>query len=153
MLSFSGAASSSALRPDHQRLLRDLVAQRFDWEGWERIIEQNGLTIDRPYRSRHPSFPDIVYPVDYGFVNGTMGADGQEVDVFTGSGQTGLAALLITTDFRKGDREVKLLHHCTPEQIYLVNGFINFDRTLMEGLLVMRRPMHELWEATPPASG
>jgi hypothetical protein len=34
--------------------------------------------------------------------------------------------------------------HCTPEEIYLVNGFINFDRTLLEGTLTLRRPMHGL---------
>ena len=64
--------------------------------------------------------------------------------MFVGSAHNGLVGLLLTSDFRKGDREVKLLCDCTPEEIYLANGFINFDRTLMEGTLVLRHPLHTL---------
>ena len=122
-----------------------LVAARFPWEAWERLVEARGFTIDRAYRSAHPDFPSIVYPIDYGYVNGTMAGDGHEVDVFVGSAQRGLVGTMVTTDHRRGDREFKLLYRCTPEEVYLVNGFINFDRTLMEGDLVLRRPMAELW--------
>lgn len=122
------------------------MAGRFDWDGWEALIEENGLTIDRPYRSRHPDFPEIVYPMNYGYVNHTVGSDGHEVDVFVGSAHNGLVGLLLTTDHRRGDREVKLLYHCTPEEIYLAHGFINFDRARMEGTLVLRRPMHDIWD-------
>ena len=121
------------------------TAQHFRWAAWEKLIGQNGITIDRPYRSRHPRFPEIIYPLDYGYINGTRGTDGEEVDVFVGSGTGGLTALLLTTDHRRGDREFKLLWGCTPEEIYLAHGFINFDRTLMDGLLVLRHPMQELW--------
>ena len=126
--------------------LPEIVAGSFDWEGWEALIAQNGITLDRPYRTPHPDFPDIIYPINYGFINDTLGSDGDEVDIFVGRAQNGLVGLLLTTDHRRGDREVKLLYHCTPEDIYLANGFINFDRTLLEGTLVLRRPMHELWQ-------
>jgi inorganic pyrophosphatase len=122
-----------------------LLAERFDWAGWEALITRNGITIDRPYRSRHPDFPEIIYPLDYGFVNDTVGTDGHAVDVFVGSAENGLVGLLLTTDYRRGDREAKLLYRCTPEEIYLAHGFVNFDRTKMEGTLVLRRPMHTLW--------
>ena len=125
--------------------LRDLVSQRFDWAGWEALIAQHGITIDRPYRSRHPDFPEIIYPMDYGYVNDTLSTDGHEVDIFVGSERNGLVGLLMTTDHYRGDREVKLLYGCTPEEIYLANGFINFDRRLLEGTLVLRRPLHTLW--------
>jgi inorganic pyrophosphatase len=125
--------------------LRALIGGRFNWEGWEALIAQNGLTIDRPYRTPHPDFSDIIYPMNYGYVNDTASTDGHEVDVFIGSAANGLVGLLMTTDHRRGDREIKLLYNCTPEEIYLANGFINFDRTRMEGVLVLRRPMRELW--------
>ena len=122
-----------------------LVAEHFPWEAWERTVEARGVTIDRPYRSAHPAYPSIVYPIDYGYVNGTMAGDGHEVDVFVGSADNGLVGTMVTTDHRRGDREFKLLYRCTPEEVYLVNGFINFDPTLMEGSLVLRREMHHLW--------
>ncbi|HMB93171.1 MAG TPA: inorganic diphosphatase, partial [Rhodothermales bacterium] len=92
----------------------ELVAQHFDWADWEALIGEHGITIDRPYRSHHPHFADIIYPLDYGYVNHTMSSDGDEVDVFVGSAENGLVGLLLTTDHRKGDHEMKLLYHCTP---------------------------------------
>ena len=128
-----------------QRAIQPLVADRFDWAGWEALIERHGLTIDRPYRSAHPDFPSIIYPLDYGYIHETVGTDGYEVDVFVGSAANGLVGLLWTKDHRRGDREAKLLYRCTPEEVYLANGFVNFDRRLMEGVLVLRQPMRELW--------
>lgn len=141
-------------RPPSKRLtmpaVATLVAEHFDWAGWDALLAHNGLTIDRPYRSRHPDFPAIIYPIDYGYVNGTMGTDGHGVDVFVGSADGGLVGLLLTTDYRRGDREAKLLYRCTPEEVYLAHGFVNFDRSKMEGTLVLRQPMHELWEKGSP---
>ncbi|NNE33983.1 MAG: hypothetical protein HKN13_02025 [Rhodothermales bacterium] len=125
--------------------LRDMTAAAFPWERWEQLIADNGVSVDRPRGSVHPVHPSIIYPIDYGFIQQTTASDGHEVDVFVGTADSGLVALIITEDFRKSDREFKLLHDCSPEEIYLVNGFINFDRRLMEGELVLRRPMHELW--------
>lgn len=131
--------------------LRDLIAAHFPWEAWERIIDTRGITIERAHRTLHPTFPEITYPIDYGYVNETLGPDGVEVDIFVGTGNTKLVALLMTDDYRRFDREVKLLYNCTPEEIYLVNGFINYNPDLMQGVLAMRRPMHELWATTPRA--
>ena len=116
-----------------------------NWAAWETRIETHGYTIDRPRGKAHPKYPSIIYPINYGYLNGTQGADGEEVDVFIGTAANGLVGGLLTTDYRKGDTEVKLLYHCSPEEIYLVNGFINFDRRLMEGTLHLRYPMHTLW--------
>ena len=125
------------------------MAPDIDWLGWERLIAENGVTLDRPRGSRHPTWPEIVYPIDYGYVNGTVGADGEEVDVFVGTAGTGLVGAILTRDHRKGDEELKLLLDCGPAEVYLVNGFINFDRSRMEGDLVMRVPMARLWAALP----
>jgi inorganic pyrophosphatase len=40
------------------------------------------VVVDRPLGSVHPSHDDIVYPVNYGFVPGTTGGDGEPVDVY-----------------------------------------------------------------------
>ena len=126
--------------------LHALFEKKFDWAGWELLIRQNGFVIDRAYRSPHPVFPEIRYPIDYGYIRGTIGTEGDEVDLFVGSAANGLVGLLLTADHRRGDREAKLLYNCTPEEVYLAHGFINFDPARMEGRLVLRRPMHALWE-------
>ena len=126
--------------------LTELARREIDWEGWEALIRRNGITIDRPHGTRHPAHPSIIYPMDYGYVNGTSATDGEDLDVFRGTAGTGLAGAILSVDHRKGDREFKLLFDCSPEEIYLANGFINFDRCLMEGVLVLRKPMADLWK-------
>lgn len=38
--------------------------------------------IDRPLGSSHPRHPDMIYPVNYGYVEGVMADDGAEQDVY-----------------------------------------------------------------------
>lgn len=40
------------------------------------------VTIDRPLGSTHPNHPDIVYPVNYGYVEGIPAGDGEWQDVY-----------------------------------------------------------------------
>jgi len=117
------------------------------WARWERWIREGGITLDRPRGSRHPRHPEIVYPIDYGYVNGTRSTDGEELDVFVGTAETGLVAVSHARDHRRGDAEPKLHWNCTPAEVYLVHGFLNFDPTRMEARLVMRQPMSALWAA------
>lgn len=116
-----------------------------DWEQWESLITLKGITIERAAGATHPDHPDITYPIDYGYVNGTDTVDGAEMDVFKGTSSNGLVAAIFTEDRRKGDLEAKLIVDCSPREIYLVNGFINFAPDLMRGRLLMRQPMKSLW--------
>ena len=47
-----------------------------DWLGRRMTVE-----IDRPLGSRHPREDDITYPINYGFVPGTLAPDGHPLDV------------------------------------------------------------------------
>ena len=40
------------------------------------------VTIDRPLGSRHPSHTDIIYPINYGYVEGIIAPDGEEQDAY-----------------------------------------------------------------------
>ncbi|MDE6676753.1 MAG: inorganic pyrophosphatase [Clostridia bacterium] len=40
------------------------------------------VTIDRPLGSRHPKHKDIIYPINYGYIDGIMAADGEEQDAY-----------------------------------------------------------------------
>jgi inorganic pyrophosphatase len=39
-------------------------------------------TVDRPIGSHHPRYPDMVYPVNYGFVDGVIADDGDYQDAY-----------------------------------------------------------------------
>jgi inorganic pyrophosphatase len=137
--------------PTSLRSSAALFARHFDWPGWARLIDAHGLTIDRPFGQPHPAFPHIVYPLDYGYINDTRSSDGEPVDVFVGSAATGLVGLILAADYRQHKREPKLLYHCTAPEVYTAHGFINYDRSLLEGALALRQPMHKLWEAAAPS--
>lgn len=40
------------------------------------------VVVDRPLGSSHPSHPEMVYPVNYGYVPGVMAGDGEEQDAY-----------------------------------------------------------------------
>lgn len=40
------------------------------------------VTVDRPLGSRHPNHPDILYTVNYGYIEGIMASDGEEQDAY-----------------------------------------------------------------------
>ncbi len=40
------------------------------------------VTVDRPMGSVHPKYSDMTYPINYGYVEGIMAADGEEQDVY-----------------------------------------------------------------------
>ncbi len=40
------------------------------------------VLVDRPLGSYHPKHPDIVYPVNYGYIPGIMAPDGEYQDTY-----------------------------------------------------------------------
>ena len=40
------------------------------------------VTVDRPLGTAHPRHPDILYPVNYGYVPGILAPDGEEQDAY-----------------------------------------------------------------------
>lgn len=40
------------------------------------------VKMDRPLGSSHPDYPSLVYPVNYGYVEGVIAADGEEQDAY-----------------------------------------------------------------------
>ena len=40
------------------------------------------VTVDRPIGSCHPEYPDMIYPINYGYVRGIIAPDGEEQDAY-----------------------------------------------------------------------
>ena len=44
--------------------------------------EKVKVIIDRPLGSSHPNYPDLIYPVNYGYVEGIIAGDNQPQDAY-----------------------------------------------------------------------
>lgn len=51
-------------------------------KGSEIIGQTVRVEIDRPLGSVHPKYPNLYYPINYGFVPGVLGGDGAEQDIY-----------------------------------------------------------------------
>jgi inorganic pyrophosphatase len=96
------------------------------WVYVERLIAASSWVIDRPKGSTHPSYADMVYPVDYGYLLGTRSMDGAGIDVWVGSQDTKMAkGLVCTVDLKKRDAEIKILIGCTDHETQEILAFLN----------------------------
>jgi inorganic pyrophosphatase len=104
---------------------------------FEALVKEDGITIDRPKGSAHARFPDLIYPIDYGYINGTRSQDCQGIDVYCGDGEfLGVGGVICTIDALKKDSEVKILYNCTEENIQTAMKMSNNGP--MHGILVRR---------------
>lgn len=70
------------------------------------------VTVDRPLGSRHPRHADLCYPINYGYVAGTTGGDGQPVDAYALGIDESVATvegIVIALVLRADDAEDKLV--------------------------------------------
>jgi inorganic pyrophosphatase len=96
------------------------------------------IVIDRPAGSRHPRLPDMVYPLDYGYLAGTTAGDGDGIDVWLGSlSERSVTGIACTADAHKRDAEIKLLLGCTAKEMAAVQRFLNAHGL---GCVVFSRP-------------
>lgn len=107
------------------------------WLLWDKLIEDGEMVVDRPKGSAHPRYPELIYPLDYGYLKDSSSMDGDGIDLWLGSGKRSLTAVICTVDLVKRDSEIKLLIGCTDEEINTVYEFHN-DSPYMKGLLIRR---------------
>jgi len=96
-----------------------------------RLAASDLLVIDRPLGSAHPRFSDLIYPFDYGYIEGTLAADGDGIDVWIGSqGGGALTGILCTFDTIDKDAEIKLLLGCSRADVETIIDFLGDMRSL-----------------------
>lgn len=106
------------------------------WKSLDKLVRENELVIDRPCGFAHPRFPDFIYPVDYGYLRGTRSMDGGGIDVWCGTADTGVDAIIVIVDMLKKDSEIKILLNCSPEEKQKILAVQNVG--VMKALLINR---------------
>jgi inorganic pyrophosphatase len=118
------------------------VAELTFWAQVERLVAEHPTIIDRPQGTHHPRYPDVVYPFDYGYLQGTSASDGGGIDVCGGSGERStVTGIVCTLDWVKRDMEVKLLLGCTEAEMQAIAQF--FQNNYMACTLIKRDATQE----------
>ena len=107
------------------------------WSALDTLVRQSEIVIDRPRGSAHPRYPDFIYPVDYGYLKSTASMDGGGIDVWLGTGDGGVNAVICTVDLLKKDSEIKILIGCPREETAAIYEKHN-DSEYMKGILIPR---------------
>ena len=107
------------------------------WKALDELVSNSEIVIDRPRGSAHPRFPNFIYKVDYGYLKNTSSMDGAGIDVWIGSGDKKIDAIICIVDLMKRDSEIKILVGCTEEEkldIYKTHN----ETQYMKGVLIRR---------------
>jgi inorganic pyrophosphatase len=96
------------------------------WDALAELVRTTMIAVDRPRGSRHPRYPATIYPLDYGFLEGTTSDDGAGIDVWVGSlPSREVTAIVCTIDAELRTAETKILLGCTPQEMDTVLEFHN----------------------------
>ena len=107
------------------------------WKALDELVSNYQIVIDRPKGTAHPKYPDVIYRVDYGYLKDTASMDGAGIDVWVGTGEKKVDAIMCTVDLLKRDSEIKILIGCTEEEKKIVYETHN-DSKYMKGILIRR---------------
>ena len=107
------------------------------WNALDELVNKSEIVIDRPKGSAHPKYPDFIYRVDYGYLRDTSSMDGAGIDVWVGSGDKKIDAIMCIVDLKKRDSEIKIMIGCTEEEKTEVYQTHN-ETQYMKGILIRR---------------
>lgn len=109
------------------------------WSALDKMVGNSEVIIDRPKGTRHPKYPDLLYEVDYGYLNGTSSMDGDGIDIWKGTDpRQRIDAMICIVDLIKKDSEIKMLIGCTEEEKDKIYRFHN-DSEYMKGIMIRRQ--------------
>lgn len=107
------------------------------WTALDDLVKNTDIVIDRPKGTAHPRYPNFIYKVDYGFLKETASIDGTGIDVWVGTGEKRIDAIMCIVDLMKKDSEIKILIGCTEEEKRLIYQAHN-ETEYMKGILIRR---------------
>ena len=114
------------------------VYEKEFWDMLDTLIDKNDIVIDRKEGSVHPKYPSMIYPVDYGYLEGTASMDGGGIDIWMGTDKNRkLSAIICTVDIMKKDSEIKLIIGCSEIEKNAAYRFHN-EGPFMKGILIER---------------
>ena len=108
------------------------------WSAIDKLVSDNKIIIDRPKGTAHPKYNNIIYNVDYGYLENTKSMDNGGIDIYVGSMQEKrVDSIICTIDLLKGHCEIKILFGCADSEKQTIYNTINSTAN-MKGILINR---------------
>jgi inorganic pyrophosphatase len=118
--------------------MNQLENNAFFWQKLDSIYFASSIVITQPQGSMHSTFANLVYPVDYGYLNDTLSQDLLGIAIYKGKGSAySVDAILVAADILKKDIEVKLLVGCSQDEVDKILRFVN--QTEYQKTIIVRR--------------
>ena len=96
------------------------------WQKLDTLYLSSGYQITRKKGEGHPRFQNLIYPVDYGYINDTKSFGKDGVSIYAGSGNRyEISALVVAADILIKELDVKVLVGCTEEEVDQGLRFLN----------------------------
>ena len=100
------------------------------------------VTVDRPLGSAHPDYPEMIYPVNYGYIAGIMAPDGEEQDAYILGVDTPVSQFTgrITAIVRRADDVEEKWVVCPPDQTFKkqeIAELIRFQEQYFQSEIIM----------------
>lgn len=118
--------------------MKEIENNALFWQKVDALVLSSPLVIDRPKGTHHQKYFNLVYPVDYGYLEDSINTESTPIEVYRGTQDTGkVDALVITVDILKKDCIAKLLWGCTDQETLDILEFLN--QTEFQKAVLVRR--------------
>ncbi len=122
--------------------MNHLENNAYFWQKIDTLYFSNRLVIAREKGSIHPKYHNLIYPVDYGYLEDTQNKESEGIAVYKGSGNDYMVkTLVVAADILKKEIDVKLLVGCDAQEEEEILRFLN--QTDFQKSVVVRRS-HEI---------
>lgn len=124
---------------------RELENNIYFWQKLDTLIMSSQLILDKPKGTVHHQYANLIYPVDYGYLQDTFSVDTAPIYAYKGTLPTDEAnAIIVSADILKKDCVAKILIGCTDAEIYTILKFIN-STEFQKAILVRRGSETPAW--------
>jgi inorganic pyrophosphatase len=118
--------------------MNNLENNAYFWQKIDTLYFSNRLVIAREKGSAHPKYHNLIYPVDYGYLEDTQIEQSEGIAVYKGSGSDYMVTtLVVAADILKKEIDVKLLVGCSPAEEEDILRFLN-QTDFQKSVLVRR---------------
>lgn len=125
--------------------MEQLENNAYFWQKMDTLLLSSACKIAHEKGSAHLKYPNLIYPVDYGYLQDTVGTDSQPIHVYKGSLKAqNVDAIVVSADILKKDCEVKLLIGCNEDEKLKILEFLN-QTQFQKAILIQRGNQIPSW--------